>query len=389
MRDDWRSDCRVAGDEPELRLRRQRHRTSFTQNGAARTYTTPATSNRLTSVSNPSRNLGYDAAGNTLTDTGQAYTTTYRLDNRMGTLTKNGVTLTYRYDAGGQRVHKEHSQGMRYFAYDLDGKMLGEYNATSPVHEFVWLGGMPVAVMTGSGPEPSILYVYADHLNAPRMLIDKAEALRWRWMSEPFGTATPEQAPAGLAQVVFNLRFPGQFFDSESGLYYNYFRDYDPTLGRYVQSDPVGIYAGINTFVYVNGAPLHFSDASGLDPWYRGPWEKPWEKFMPESREETMRRICAYAASPWEGHVPRDVDNWFDLNQRNAEHYYFGAELGRKMGPGAPVAIMAWEASKWARAPFGASTPPTKLGSEIGQLGAYDGWVRGLTHPESCECQKR
>ncbi|MFX1678404.1 hypothetical protein PV762_04165 [Mitsuaria sp. CC2] len=80
----------------------------------------------------------------------------------MGTLTKNGVTLTYRYDAGGQRVHKEHSQGMRYFAYDLDGKMLGEYNATSQVHEYVWLGDMPVAVMTGSGPEPTVLYVW-DH----------------------------------------------------------------------------------------------------------------------------------------------------------------------------------------------------------------------------------
>ncbi|WP_431050604.1 RHS repeat domain-containing protein [Roseateles sp. L2-2] len=242
------------------------NRTSFTQNGAARTYTTPATSNRLTSVSNPSRNLGYDAAGNTLTDTGQAYTTTYRLDNRMGTLTKNGVTLTYRYDAGGQRVHKEHSQGMRYFAYDLDGKMLGEYNATSPVHEFVWLGDMPVAVMTGSGPEPSILYVYADHLNAPRVLIDKADALRWRWMSEPFGTATPEQAPAGLAQVVFNLRFPGQFFDSESGLYYNYFRDYDPTLGRYAQSDPIGLRGGsFSTYAYVSNAPVVFVDPTGLE----------------------------------------------------------------------------------------------------------------------------
>ncbi|MFX1678402.1 DUF4329 domain-containing protein [Mitsuaria sp. CC2] len=218
-----------------------------------------------TSLSNPSRNLGYDAAGNTLTDTGSGYTTD-RLDNRMGTLTKGGVTLTYRYDAGGQRVHKEHSQGMRYFAYDLDGKMLGEYNATSPVHEFVWLGDTPVAVMTGSGPEPTILYVYADHLNAPRMLIDKADALRWRWLSEPFGTATPEQAPAGLAQVVFNLRFPGQFFDSESGLYYNYFRDYDATLGRYVQSDPIGLAGGIDTYAYVGNSPLQFYDSLGLKP---------------------------------------------------------------------------------------------------------------------------
>jgi RHS repeat-associated protein len=240
------------------------NRTSVTQNGAVRAYTTAVTSNRLNSVSNPTRNLGYDAAGNTLTDTGSGHTTTYRLDNRMGTLTKNGVTLTYRYDAAGQRVHKEHSQGMRYFAYDQGGKMLGEYNATTQVHEFVWLGDTPVAVMTGSGPEPSILHVYADHLNAPRMLIDKADALRWRWMSEPFGTATPEQAPAGLAQVVFNLRFPGQFFDIESGLYYNYFRDYDPTLGRYVQSDPIGMSGGTNTFVYVGSNPIRNIDPMGL-----------------------------------------------------------------------------------------------------------------------------
>ncbi|OWQ82886.1 type IV secretion protein Rhs, partial [Roseateles aquatilis] len=107
-------------------------------------------------------------------------------------------------------------------------------------------------------------HVYADHLNAPRLLVDKNNALRWRWISEPFGSTAPETAPAGLAPITFNLRFPGQFFDSESGLNYNYFRDYDATTGRYVQSDPIGLGGGVNTYGYVLGNPLGYTDAEGL-----------------------------------------------------------------------------------------------------------------------------
>jgi len=192
-----------------------------------------------------------------------AYTTTIRLDNRLGTLTKSGLTTTYQYDAGGQRVHKEHSAGLRDFVYDQQGHLLGEYNASGVVQEFVWLGDMPVAVIAGSVASPLPLLVYADHLNAPRVLVDKTDAARWRWISEPFGTTQPEQAPAGLSPITFNLRFPGQYYDSESGLSYNYFRDYDATTGRYVQSDPIGLAGGINTHAYVNGNPLSFSDPTG------------------------------------------------------------------------------------------------------------------------------
>jgi len=114
---------------------------------------------------------------------------------------------------------------------------------------------------------------------------DSAGAAVWRWdQVEPFGVNVPDENPSSLGAFEYPLRFPGQYADKETGLHYNYFRDYDSGVGRYVQSDPIGIAANWPTpptmevnhlYSYVNGRPLELVDPNGLAPWagynYCGP----------------------------------------------------------------------------------------------------------------------
>ena len=154
-----------------------------------------------------------------------------------------------------------------HFAYDQNGQLLGEYNSSGGVlQEFVWLGGTLIAVLTNSTTaEPRVYYACSDHLNAPRVIVNAAGDVRWRWISEPFGTTVAESIPNSLENLVVNLRFPGQYFDKESGLSYNYFRDYDGTMGRYVQFDPLGLGGGSPSgYDYVGGSPVSMTDRRGL-----------------------------------------------------------------------------------------------------------------------------
>jgi RHS repeat-associated protein len=108
-------------------------------------------------------------------------------------------------------------------------------------------------------------FIHADHLNTPRLITNQVQQAVWRWdQAEPFGTYPANENPSGLGVFEFNLRFPGQYFDKETGLHHNFYRDYEPSLGRYHQSDPVGIAAGVNTYAYVSGDPLRFGDFFGL-----------------------------------------------------------------------------------------------------------------------------
>jgi RHS repeat-associated protein len=111
-----------------------------------------------------------------------------------------------------------------------------------------------------------IYYVHTDHLNSPRRITRSTDnTIVWRWSSDPFGNGFVDQDPDGDGQgFVYNLRFPGQYADGETGLSYNYNRDYDPNSGRYVESDPLGLKAGINTYTYVENNPLGSTDPLGL-----------------------------------------------------------------------------------------------------------------------------
>lgn len=111
----------------------------------------------------------------------------------------------------------------------------------------------------------SALGSYADHLNTPRLIANSDQQTVWKWDNqEPFGVSAPDENPSALGNFAFTLRFPGQYADKETNLVYNYFRDYDPALGRYVESDPVGLEGGVNTYGYVEADPLYTSDPEGL-----------------------------------------------------------------------------------------------------------------------------
>jgi RHS repeat-associated protein len=133
------------------------------------------------------------------------------------------------------------------------------------VQETVWLGDIPIATLRSNGSGGvNLFYVHTDHPNTPRLVTDTPNNIRWRWDSDPFGSTAPNENPSSLGTFEYNLRFPGQQYDQIVGLHYNYSRDLDPAVGRYIESDPIGLKGGINTYSYVLGNPVTLSDPLGL-----------------------------------------------------------------------------------------------------------------------------
>jgi len=243
------------------------NRLTRTGSGAA-SYTVPSTNNRVTAISGtPSRTYSYDAAGNVSSYTGAVFS--YTDFGRLGSATVGGTTTSYTVNALGQRVRKSNATSTRVFVYDEAAHLLGEYDGSGAlVQETVWLEDVPVATLRpNGGGGVNVYYVHTDQLNAPRSVSRPSDnVVVWRWDSEPFGSdaanADPDGDGVGFA---YGLRFPGQYYDSESGQSYNYFRDYDPATGRYIESDPIGLEGGINTYAYASGNPVRWIDPDGLD----------------------------------------------------------------------------------------------------------------------------
>ncbi|GAA5524254.1 hypothetical protein Maes01_00808 [Microbulbifer aestuariivivens] len=107
--------------------------------------------------------------------------------------------------------------------------------------------------------------VGSDYLGTPKVMMDLSGNSVGAQVMSPYGESqVHEDLDRDGNQVALNLRFPGQYYDQESGLYYSMFRYYDPSLGRYVQSDPIGLKGGLNTYAYVGGNPISFVDPFGL-----------------------------------------------------------------------------------------------------------------------------
>jgi len=223
------------------------------------------------------RGYTFDADGNLVEiDDGQLVPTTladltFDRTNRLQEYDEvGGPTTTYRYDPFGRRVMKTVDDGTpetTWYLWDGD-QLLGEYDASgNRLVRYAYAGGfapVQVAYDDGSGGE-DIYDVHTDHLDTPRMLTDENDTPVWRSAHEAYGAAQPDEDPdADTNPVTFNLRFPGQYYDAETGLYYNRFRYYDPQIGRYVSADPIGQEDEVNVFQYALDNPLNYFDPLGL-----------------------------------------------------------------------------------------------------------------------------
>ena len=115
----------------------------------------------------------------------------------------------------------------------------------------------------------------------------------WRWdQQEPFGDSPADQNPSSIGTFDLPLRLPGQYADKETGLSYNYYRDYDPVTGRYVQSDPIGLLGGSNPYVYGISNPFAYADPDGtVPPAY-------FVQFLPRSIYNQLVNIMPYINNP-------------------------------------------------------------------------------------------
>ena len=250
------------------------NRTGVTTSGGAHSYTYAADSHRLAMVDGEART--YDGAGNGLSVGTIEFV--YGDSNRM-TQVKQAGTLAamFSYNHRGERVRRVVSAGdSDYSLYDDAGRHLGTYASNGQSSsQVVWMDDYPVALIDNELSAGSKLaYVQPDHLGTPRVVIDQAsDQAIWSWssMSEAFGNQVPNEDPEGSGSTYrFGMRFPGQVIDTETGLAYNYFRDYESTTGRYIQSDPLGLAGGLSTYSYVSGAPLNLVDPFGLLQWNMG-----------------------------------------------------------------------------------------------------------------------
>lgn len=215
-----------------------------------------------------------DLAGHVTAD-GTGRTFTYNQAGQLSSVSKNNVLLaSYYYDADGRRSHKVTTanapQGAQSILYDYDpqGNLWYEIDATTntPIRTYFWNpdSNAPIGYADYK-PSRKIFYFAADHLKTPRMVMDDTGKVVWRWESDAFGSTPANEDPDGDGvKVTMNLRFPGQYYDQESGLHYNYHRYYDPAVGRYTQADPIGIRGGLNGYAYVEGNPLRYTDPDGL-----------------------------------------------------------------------------------------------------------------------------
>lgn len=312
---------------------------------------------RLISATNPTLNdeaYTYDEVGNRLTDSKDVGDWVYGDDNSLDT--RPGVT--YKYDANGSMTEKNDNGTITRYVYDVTGRMtevrdsndnlIASYtydpfgrrikkivNGTSTYFLYSEEGLIAEADSAGNitrqygwkpggawGTDPLYLidgvetyYYQNDHLGTPQKLFSQSGAVVWSVKYESFGLATVD-----TATVNNPLRFPGQYYDRETATYYNYSRDYDPSVGRYVESDPIGLKGGMNTYLYVGANPVIYSDRYGLSQVDLGDWNclytNPTECFFGHAYEDAQGAVRQTLVAIGTGSARRECEGYMSCLAR-------------------------------------------------------------------------
>ncbi len=233
---------------------------------------------------------GYDSNSNLVTKTDQSGTATYTydIDNRLIQIRNpQSANYNYYYDPFGRRLWKDIGGSKTYFHYTDEG-LIGEYGSSGIgiktygyVQNSTWTTD-PLFQKVGT----NYYWYQNDHLSTPQKMTDPSGVIVWSATYDAFG-----EAQIQVAAIENNLRFPGQYYDQETGLHYNYFRNYDPPTGRYVTPDPIGFESGINLFAYVANNPVNVIDPTGLfgpgDEEFLGHGDFTGGKYFDYNREDT------------------------------------------------------------------------------------------------------
>jgi RHS repeat-associated protein len=313
-------------------------------------------SNQLVSTVDPTsgvqRTLSYNPGGDLAQDVhagGVAYGYGYNAAKRLVAVNQNGASAgAYAYDFNGQRVWRQTFGGgaaQTAYVYDEDGHLLAEQNAATGAvnREYVWIDDMPVALLDISGSTVTTNFIHTGQIDEPLAVTNSSQALVWNAYIDPYGTAnfigTPTEA--------LDMRLPGQSVQAETeGLSQNGWRDYDPSLGRYVEADPLGIDAGQNVYAYVDGDPLNFIDPMGLagipfapppnlpgGPYTpAGPGQQP-GTFLGPRQPSGPRSICRWVPPEGEGGPPGSQGYWKTQAPQQSGWSRF-SQAGEPISPG-------------------------------------------------------
>lgn len=213
-------------------------------------------------VSGGNAGMTYDAEGNLTRKykPGFEQQLTWNALGQLASVTTNGVTVTYGYSPTGRRVRRTQGGQTTYYIYHNDELLMELDGNGNPINGYTHMPGIDMPLSVKVGGDSSFAYYYTmeqpGHVSA---LLNTNGGIAARLKYAPFGRI--ESSTGSVSQ---SLKFMARELDATTGLYYVRARWYDPSLARFISSDPIGLAGGINTYAYVGNAPMDARDPSGL-----------------------------------------------------------------------------------------------------------------------------